>query len=304
MEEGKNKFVVVGIGEVLWDIYRQGRHLGGAASNFAIHATQLGDHGLMVSRVGDDGMGRELLMALKNWQLQTRYIQTDPLHGTGNVMISLDVKGVPAFRCSHDVAFDYLQHDEKNQALAASADAVFFTALGQRAAGSRYAVQRFLHSANRAVKIFDVNWLPPRDELRALLKQCLSFTQILKANELGMNAVRHALRKEAESMSKFVDYLFKKYSIKLVVMTRGESGCEIYDGRRMVKVDALPVRAVDTTGAGDAFAAGLIHKYLRGAPLQDMAEFANLLGAFVSTQFGATPAFSPTLLETFTENLA
>jgi len=304
MEEGRNNFVVVGIGEVLWDIYRHGRHLGGSASNFAIHSTQLGDHGALVSRVGEDGMGRELLAALRSWQMPTRYIQIDPLHGTGNVMISLDVKGVPTYRCSQDVAFDYLHEDDENQVLAASADAVFFTALGQRSAISREAVQRFLHAAGRAIKIFDVNWMPHPEDLRALLLQCLSFTHILKVNEHAMQAVRYALRKEGDSMPKFIEYLFRKFSLKLIAVTQGESGCELFDGQRVIKAAGLPVRAIDTTGAGDAFAAGLVHKYLRGAPLEEVADFANLLGAFVSTQFGAAPSFSPSLLEAFREDLS
>jgi fructokinase len=238
------------------------------------------------------------------WHLPTHYVQVDNLHGTGNVMIALDVKGTPTFRCSQDVAFDYLHHDEQNQALAASADAVLFTTLGQRSAFSRHAVQQFLHAASRAIKIFDVNWLPPPNELRTLLQQCLSFTHILKANEAGMNAVRLALRREGDRMTRFVDYLFKKFSLKLIAVTRGGGGCEIFDGQQAFKVSGLPVRVVDTTGAGDAFAAGLTHKYLRGAPLQDTAEFANLLGAFVSTQLGATPAFSPALLESFSEDIS
>jgi fructokinase len=295
---------VVGIGEVLWDIYRQGRYPGGTPSNFAIHATQLGDHGVLVSRVGDDGMGRELLAALKQKHLPTRYVQVDPLHGTGNVMISLDVQGVPSFRCSNDVAFDYLQHDEQNQVLAASADAVLFSTLAQRSPQSRRAVHHFLRGANRAVKILEVNSQPPARELRALLHESLALADVLKTNGAGMTAVRLALRREDDKMRRFVEFLIKKFSLKLVALTHGESGCELFTEQQTVKVEGLPVRVVDTTGAGDAFAAGLVHKFLRGAPLQETAEYANLLGAFLAMQHGATPVFSPAQVEALRESLS
>ncbi|MGH7455649.1 MAG: PfkB family carbohydrate kinase, partial [bacterium] len=100
MAQPKEKFTIVGIGEVLWDIYRDRRYLGGAPANFAIHAAQLGDEGLLVSRIGDDGMGRELIQALRQRRLPVEAIQIDEKKPTGTVMVSLDVKGVPSFRCS------------------------------------------------------------------------------------------------------------------------------------------------------------------------------------------------------------
>jgi sugar/nucleoside kinase (ribokinase family) len=115
--------------------------------------------------------------------------------------------------------------------------------------------------------------------------------------------VQVVLRRQGEAHRKFVDFLLKKYHLKLVAVTCGEGGCEIFDGQSACKVDGLPVQEIDTTGAGDAFAAGLIHKLLRGAPLREIAEYANLLGAFLCTQSGATPIFTVQDLENFRESL-
>jgi fructokinase len=303
MVQPKEKYLVVGIGEVLWDIYRDGRHVGGAPANFAIHATQLGDEGLLISRIGDDGMGRDLVRALRQRHLPVEHLQLDTRKVTGTVMISLDVKGVPSFRCSRDVAFDYLEHAPELEAIARRADAVFFGTLGQRSPGARKTILRFLQAARRAVKVFNLNSRAGEAELQQIAPSALEATNILKMNREEMASLQPALRRKGDTPYKFVDFLIKKYRLKMVAVTHGELGCEIFDGSVVQKVEGLPVRAIDTTGAGDAFAAGLVHKLLRGAPLRDVAEYANLVGAFLCTQNGASPVFNWQDIEAFRESL-
>jgi fructokinase len=303
MVQPKGKYTVVGIGEVLWDIYRDRRHLGGAPANFTIHSAQLGDHGILVSRVGDDGMGRELIRTLQQRNLSSDFIQIDPKRGTGTVMITLDVKGVPSFRCSRDVAFDYLEYTSAEEALAQHADVVFFGTLAQRSPITRKTVWRFLRAAKKAVKVLDVKPLASAAELQQIVPASLEIADILKMNEEEIRWLKNLLRRESDNTRKFVDFLIKKYRLKMAAVTYGEFGCEIFDGSAAIRMEGLPVRAVDTTGAGDAFTAGLVHKFLRGAPLPEMAEFANSLGAFLCTQRGATPAFQWQEIEAFRESL-
>jgi fructokinase len=303
MTQPKEKYTVVGIGEVLWDIYRDHRHVGGAPANFAIHAAQLGDDGLLVSRVGDDGMGRELIQALRKRHLPVEAIQIDEKKPTGTVMVSLDVKGVPTFRCSQDVAFDYLQFTPVLETVARNCDAVLFGTLAQRSSATRKTIWRFLHSAKKAMRVFDVNSRASAEALREIVPPSLDAATVLKVNRRELDVMQVVLRREGEARRKFIDFLLRKYHLKLVAVTYGEGGCEIFDGQTSCKVDGLPVQEVDTTGAGDAFAAGLIYKLLRGAPLREIAEYANLLGAFLCTQSGATPVFSPPDLENFRESL-
>ncbi len=303
MAQPKEKYTIVGIGEVLWDIYRDHRHVGGAPANFAIHAAQLGDEGLLVSRVGDDGMGRELIQALRQRRLPIKYIQIDEKKPTGSAMVSLDVKGVPSFRGSQDVAFDYLQFTPELETLAQNCDAVFFGALAQRSPATRKTIWRFLQAAQNALRVFDVNFRASAEALREIVPSSLEAANVLKVNRHELHTVQAILRREGEPRHKFADFLLKKYHLQLVAMTYGEGGCEIFDRNTACKVDGLPVQEIDTTGAGDAFAAGLIHKLLRGAPLREAAEYANLLGAFLCTQSGATPIFTAPDLENFRESL-
>lgn len=303
MEQAEKKFTLVGLGEVLWDIYRDRRYLGGAPANFAVHATQLGDQGILVSRVGNDGMGRELIATLRQRGLPVEFLQNDEKKGTGAVMVTLDVKGVPSFRCSHDVAFDYLQHTPALENLATRADAVQFGTLAQRSPQTRKTILSFLRAAHNALRLFDFNSRASVAELRGLVPESLELANALKMNQEEMKLLQTILQREHDPFKKFIDYLIKKFSLKFVTVTYGENGCEVFDSVSAVKIAGLPVRAVDTTGAGDAFTAGFLHQYLRGASWRDCAEYANLLGAYLCTQSGATPVFTQQDIETFRELL-
>jgi fructokinase len=301
--EPKGQYTIVGIGEVLWDIYRDRRHLGGAPANFAIHAAQLGDRGVLVSRVGDDGMGRELIQSLRQRQLPVEFIQIEEKKPTGTVMVSLDVKGVPSFRCSQDVAFDYLQFTPELETLAKRSDAVLFGTLAQRSPEARKTIWRFLQAAKNAVRVFDVNSRAGAEALREIVPASLEVANVLKVNRDELEMLQVLLRRSTDTRQKFIDFLLKKYHLKLLAVTHGEGGCEIFDRQAACKIDGLPVQEIDTTGAGDAFAAGMVHKLLRSAPLREIAQYANLLGAFLCTQSGATPVFSSQQLEVFHESL-
>ena len=302
-ESGKNH-VVVGLGEVLWDVYREGRFLGGTPANFAVHIAQLGDHGVLVSRVGDDSMGRELLAELRQRRVSGEYVQVDRLHGTGTVRVTVDIQGIPSYSCSKDVALDYVERVPAHQPLALSADAVLFTTLGQRSSAARHTIQHFLRTATQAVKILDVNVPLGKSDQRQVLTESLNLATILKVNRAGLDSLRLALRPREAETKRFIDALFKKFSLRVIAVTLGENGCELYDPDHHIKVDGLPVRVLDANGAGDAFTAGLVHQFLRGAPLREMAEYANLLGAFVCTSTGATPLFSPATIEGFRDSLS
>lgn len=286
------KFKVVGLGEVLWDIYQDQRHLGGAPANFAIHVNQLGDEGLLVSRVGDDGMGKGLLHALRDRKLATDCVQLDRKKGTGTVMISLDIKGVPTFQCSQDVAFDYLKFTPALEKVARSCDAVMFGTLAQRSNVARENILQFLRAAHDAVKIFDVNTRASEATLLKILPPSLELADILKMNDGETEILRRVLRRDGDSTERFVQYLLHEYDFSLIAITYGDNGCGLFNREESCRVPGLPIKVVDTTGAGDAFSAGLMHKYLRQAPLPEIAAFANTTGAFVCTKSGATPAFT------------
>ena len=300
MSSTKSSYTIAGIGEVLWDLYHDSRHLGGAPANFAIHASQLGDDGIVISRVGDDGMGAELIRELERHDIRAEFIQTDRKKGTGTVLVTLDIKGIPSFRCSQDVAFDYLELTHRLRDLANNLDAVVFGTLAQRRPESHKTIIGFLGLAKSAVKVFDLNSRADERALTPLLPDSLRVADILKMNDDELNLLRRVLRRDGDSVERFVQYLIDEHDLKLVVITFGSAGCWLFDASgKNCRWPGYQIEVVDTTGAGDAFLAGLVHEYLRSASLEAVAEFASLFGAFLCTRKGATARFTLAELEDF-----
>lgn len=294
----KNK-ILAGIGEVLWDIYHDQRHLGGAPANVVMNTQQLGLHSVLVSRVGDDGMGKELVRTLVQRGLNADYVQLDRKKGTGTVLVSLDIKGVPSFRCSHDVAFDYLAFQAQAKTLAPTVDAVVFGTLAQRSKVARATILEFLRAAPQALKVFDVNARASEANLQMLIPAALELADVVKLSGEEIGLLARILRREGDSTPRFVEYLMKQFHLQLVALTYGADGCELFNEHESCRLAALPVQLVDTTGAGDAFTAGMVYQLLHRAPLRQIAEFANLLAGYLCTQRGATPIFDLQTLEAF-----
>src|SRR5438046_3628832 len=165
---------IVGIGELLWDVYPAGRKVaGGAPFNFAFHCHQLGHPAVIVSRVGDDDLGRELREEVRRLGLSDEYIQTDREHPTGTVKVTLDANKVPSYAIAENVAWDYIERQPQLERLAATRsprsgarnadeiEAVCFGTLAQRFRVSIDAITKLVTSAKQACRIFDLNFRQP-----------------------------------------------------------------------------------------------------------------------------------------------
>ncbi len=283
------KFLVAGIGEVVWDIYPGERRPGGTPTNVAIHACQLGDQGVLISRLGADDLGRALRDALKQRGLAPHYLQSDPFLPTGTVRVTLDEQGRPSFRCSNKVAFEALEFTPALAALATRCDAVFFTMLGQRSATAARAINSFVSTARQAIKVLNANVRAPVGVLRQTLPPALHLANIVTLNSEELRWIREALGQPNENEQQFIRQMIQEYNLALVAVTRGALGCELFKGNEHQSFAGLAVKVVDTTGAGDAFAAALIHRYLRGASLFELGSYANRVAAAACTKPGANP---------------
>jgi fructokinase len=288
----KKGFTIVGLGEVLWDLYPDVQYLGGAPANATIHANRLGANGIVVSAVGQDRLGDALLSCLKEQMIETRYIQRIPDYPTGTVLVQLDANRIPQFTCSNDVAFDYLRWNDSLVALSHQADAVLVGTLAQRNAISHQTIQTFLEQVSNGVVVFDVNFRGWNASVKEVVEKTLVHTDILKMNETEMQAMQKAFGKTDQSAEDFLGWLNGSYQLKLAVLSLGSQGCLVSNGTKRILSPGVEVNTVDTTGCGDGFVAGLVMKYLEGSSLEEMAKFANYLGAFVATKKGAVPEYS------------
>jgi len=286
----KGKRTVVGLGELLWDLFPSGRQLGGAPANFAYITNLLGDTGVPASRVGRDSLGDEVLQRLAQLRLSAANVQRDPIHPTGTVKVEVDRTGQPRFDISQPAAWDFLEWTPAWQQLAGEADAVCFGSLAQRCSQSRSTILKFLQATPpKAVRVFDVN-LRQNFYTAQVLAESMKLATIVKLNHEELPKIMRWLELEHHHAEDSARYLLSLHNLKLVCVTRGNSGSLLITPDECNEHPGFKVKVADTVGAGDAFTAALVHGYLRRTSLAQINETANRVGAWVASQPGATPA--------------
>jgi fructokinase len=286
--------LVVGIGELLWDLLPSGPRLGGTVSNFAVMAGRLGSHAVCASRLGTDELGNRARAELAQKPLDVSYLQTDPIHATSTVAVQLK-DGQAEYTIEEGVAWDYLELSSEWLGLATRADAVCFGTLAQRNDVSRQTIEGFLAAtAPRCVRVFDVNLRAPFYSAD-VLERSLQVTTLLKMNDSEMPEILRVLGlgdgegTTAEALLAGARRLLDRFPVHLVCVTMGGSGSLLVTREQVDRHPGIPVKVVDTVGSGDAFTAALTHYYLQHAPLAVINAAGNRWGSWVASQPGAMP---------------
>lgn len=282
-------FTIVGLGEVLWDLFPAGKELGGAPANFAYITNILGDRGIVTSRVGNDALGREVCQRFQSLQLETEHLQKDDAHPTGTVQVEVDRLGHAKYAIAPSVAWDFLEWTAAWRVLAQQADAVCFGSLAQRSAISRKTIRSFLAEMRKDIpRVFDVN-LRQSYYSAEILSQSAQLAHIVKLNHEELRAVVTLFGADFKDELSAAQWLRAKYDCDLLCVTRGSRGSLLVGESSSDEHPGFQIKVADTVGAGDAFMAALVHHYLRGATLRAMNEAANSMGAWVASQPGGTP---------------
>ncbi len=301
MQSRENRPIVVGIGELLWDLLPDGRELGGAPANFAYHAQSLGAAASVVSGVGEDDPGREILERLNAKGLDLRYVAVTPKHPTGTVSIELAENGKPNFTIHQNVAWDYIPSTPEQIELAGRAHAVCFGSLAQRSPVSRRTIRLFLEHTRRdeCLRVFDVN-LRQSYYSRDLLRESLEWCNVLKLNDEELPVVGDLLAVEG-SESEMIETILREFSLRAAAVTKGENGSSIYTPEGRAEHGGFPVdRIADTVGAGDAYTASMVMGLLRGESWDTICANANRLAGYVCSQKGAMPMIPDGLVKKLT----
>jgi fructokinase len=282
-------FNVIGIGEVLWDLMPDSRQLGGAPANFAIHARSLGANAQIITRVGEDNLGREILLRFNEMSIADALIQIDPAKATGTASVTLHDGGIPRFTIQEDVAWDQLDLTETALVAVRAANAVCFGTLAQRHPISRQSIQRLVAAASADVlRVFDINLRPPFYS-RESIEQSLNLANVLKLNDAELTILAEMFEL-GSSMRQQIERLAQAFELRLVVLTRGPEGSLLYQEGRWSEQLPQPVQIVDTVGAGDAFTAALVMGLLNGMDLEQVHAVAAEAARYVCSHAGATPA--------------
>ncbi|MDO4858142.1 MAG: carbohydrate kinase [Thermoguttaceae bacterium] len=282
---------VLGLGELLWDVFEDSRKPGGAPANVAFQLNQLGLAGIIASRVGADPLGEEITRFLSGMGLSTDFIQTDAGHPTGTVTVQLDATGTPSYTIHENVAWDFLELTPELEALLPTLSAVCFGTLAQRGKTTRETIQKILDRVpDNCLKLYDVN-LRQDFFSRELLETSLQKSNVAKMNDGEMEVLKpvFGLPQDLAPVD-FALNLCEKYGLAEVCITRAEKGCFLVrkDGQT-ADVPGKIVQVADTVGSGDSFSAALIYTMLRGSDIQTQAEFANEVGTLVATRSGGMP---------------
>jgi fructokinase len=296
MSDNLSKQLAIGLGEILWDLLPTGKQLGGAPANFAYHAKALGSRAGVVSAVGDDPLGQEILTRLRDLDLDTAAVAVDHDHPTGTVSVHLDPAGIPSYIIHPEVAWDFIPATDAVDALARSASATCFGSLAQRNDVSRQTIHSFLDSTPKAsLRIFDIN-VRQTYYTPGIVTASLDLANVLKINDQELPMIAELLDLPVEE-GDTISTLLEQFNLRLIALTRGPRGSSLYTPEESSHHDGFPVEIVDTVGAGDAFTAALATGLLKREPLHRINEFANRLASYVCSQPGATPAVPSDLLQ-------
>jgi fructokinase len=288
MLDGGMSFNVIGIGEILWDLLPSGKQLGGAPANFAYHAHALGARSRVISRVGQDPPGVEILQRLQALGLPIDGIQVDPAAPTGAVSVELSTDGQPRFTIHENVAWDRLALEKAALAAVAGADAVSFGTLAQRQETARSTIQALLAAARPgALRILDIN-LRQNYFSRQTVETSLRLANILKLNDAELPVLAELLGLRG-SVRGQIEGLARQHELRLVCLTRGAHGSLLFSEGQWTDDPGKPVAVKDTVGAGDAFTAALAMGVLAGNSLEAINHRANQVARYVCSCEGATP---------------
>lgn len=288
---------VVGLGEILWDVFPERKVLGGAPANFAYHVSQFGYNGYAVSAVGDDLLGKEILDTLAQKQLNYLIETTD--YPTGTVEVSLSKGGIPQYKICENVAWDNIPFTAKAENLAKNTQTVSFGSLAQRNSVSHETIKKFLQTMpQNSLKIFDIN-LRQHFYNREVIHESLELANLLKINDEEVIAIAQLYEMKEDNEQDICIKLLKEYNLDVVILTKGTEGSFVFTRKETSYQPTPKVHVADTVGAGDSFTAAFVASYLHGERITDAHQLAVEVSAYVCTQHGAMPKLPDAYLELF-----
>lgn len=283
------KEIVVGMGEALWDVLPEGKKIGGAPANFAYHVSQFGLPSCVVSAVGDDPLGKEIVENLTSKGLNQLIAEVP--YPTGTVQVEIDQAGIPQYEIKENVAWDNIPYTAPLESLAERTKAVCFGSLAQRNVVSRNTINRFLDAmepVDDKLVVFDVN-LRQSFYNKEILCNSMTRCNILKINDEELVTVSRMFGYPGIDLQDKCRILLGKYNLKMLILTCGINGSYVFTPGNVSFQPTPKVEVADTVGAGDSFTAAFISAILKGKPVAEAHALAVRTSAFVCTQKGAMP---------------
>lgn len=285
--------IVVGMGEALWDVLPEGKKIGGAPANFAYHVSQFGLPSCVVSAIGDDALGKEIIENFTSKGLDQLIAEVP--YPTGTVQVEIDQTGIPLYDIKENVAWDNIPYTEHLDALAKRTKAVCFGSLAQRNVMSRNTINHFLDTMPKdddSLIVFDVN-LRQGFYNKEILCKSMQNCNILKINDEELITVSRMFGYPGIDLQDKCWILLGKYNLKMLILTCGINGSYVFTPGNVSFQPTPKVEVADTVGAGDSFTAAFIASILKGKSVTEAHSIAVKTSAYVCTQKGAMPILPP-----------
>ena len=285
--------IVVGMGEALWDVLPEGKKIGGAPANFAYHVSQFGLPSCVVSAIGDDALGKEIIENFTSNGLDQLIAEVP--YPTGTVQVEIDQTGIPLYDIKENVAWDNIPYTEHLDALAKRTKAVCFGSLAQRNVVSRETINHFLDTMPKdddSLIVFDVN-LRQGFFNKEILCKSMQNCNILKINDEELITVSRMFGYPGIDLQDKSWILLGKYNLKMLILTCGINGSYVFTPGNVSFQPTPKVEVADTVGAGDSFTAAFIASILKGKSVTEAHSIAVKTSAYVCTQKGAMPILPP-----------
>jgi fructokinase len=286
----EDKQYVMGIGELLWDVFPDGKQIGGAPVNFAYHVKHFGLDSIAISAVDKDDLGAEIINTLNGFHLNFNAQEVNL--PTGTVQVSLTEDGIPQYEIKQPVAWDSIFMKPSFRELSQKTSAICFGSLAQRDKRSRETIREIVSLVpDKALKIFDIN-LRQAFFSKELIDESMKISNILKINDDELVKLMELFGYEG-SIDDIVTKIINTYNLRMVVLTCGIKGSYLFTSTgEQSFIETPKVAVADTVGAGDSFTAAIVAGLLKGKSIKEIHRIAVKLSAFVCTQKGAMPIYS------------
>ncbi len=283
-----SNYTVVCFGETLWDFLPQGKLPGGAPVNVAYHLKKLGKNPTVISRVGDDELGKELKQVFESKNIDIGFFQVDKKHPTGKVFATVKENHEVEYEIVKPVAWDFIEFVPEMEPIISAAGYFVFGSLASRDEFTRKTLFKNLEFAN--TKVLDINLRPPHFN-KEIIEELLGKADILKLNLAELHLISGWIGNQFQNDEERVNSISQKYNLETIIITKGGDGAMLFVKKQFYYHPGYQVKVADTIGSGDSFLAAIISKFIEGESPEKALNFACALGAFVASRSGACPDY-------------
>lgn len=285
---------IVCFGEVLWDVFPKRKKIGGAPLNVALRLSSLNNRATIISSIGRDELGRELIDSLKGTKVNLDGIQTTNNYKTSEVVVTLDKSGSATYTIEQPCAWDFIEHTNRLKKITEEAEVFIYGSLASRMQTTYATLLKLISVAS--FKVFDVNLRKPYYNMECII-ELMKYADLIKFNEEELTEICDYYNFKSDSIDALCAHISNQTNTKHICVTLGDKGALYYKDDKVFRNYGYKVKVKDTVGAGDSFLAFFVHGIINKLNEQDILNRSCAIGALVASKNGANPKLNQNEIE-------